>query len=112
LTSNESSSNFFVISFLTSSILTILGILFLLLQISTYLTLLALIIFIIGIVQVIVDFGWLAIIKINLNLDSWKDAYPIVAQKRSQKIFLVPIIVDISFIIISLLIFVFLGSNL
>ena len=87
----------------------ILGIIFFILQLSAWSTLLGLVVFIIGIVQVIVDVGWMSMIKINGNLSSLREAYPIVARQRAQKIFLVPILFDISFVILSIGLFYYLN---
>ena len=108
----KSSTNFFLISFTTSAILTVLGLLLLILQVDIFITLFALVVFIVGMVQVIVDLGWISITKINLELDSWKDAYPIVAGKRNMKIFLVPFFFDICFVFVSLALFTVYSMNL
>ncbi len=70
------------------------------------------IIFIIGIVQTIVDLGWIAMIKINANLKNWREAYKIVATQRTQKIFIIPFLVDISFILLSVGLFLIYGMKL
>jgi hypothetical protein len=65
----------------------------------------SIIIFVVGTVQLIADFGWVSIIKINSNLPTWKEAYTIVAKKRTQKIFLIPILMDFSFVMIAIVLF-------
>ena len=110
--SNASYTNFYLMSFITSVILVSLGTLLLLLGNSTWVVLFSIVIFSVGLVQVIADLGWLSIIKINANLPSWRDAYPIVAKQRSQKIFLVPFFFDICFVIISLMLFITIGINM
>lgn len=102
-------SNFFLISFSTSLILIVLGTIFLFLGISPLVTLLALVIFVIGVIQTIVDLGWIAMIKINANLEDWREAYTIVKTQRTQKLFMVPFFVDISFIVISIGIYLVFG---
>lgn len=96
-------------SFSTSLILVIFGAIFLILEISAVVTLLALVIFSIGLIQTIVDLGWIAMIKINANLNDWRKAYEIVATQRTQKLFMIPFFVDIFFIVISIGIYLILG---
>ena len=84
----------------------LIGFFLLFFNISAWVTVISLVMFVIGLVQVIVDLGWLSVVKINANLPTWKDAYPIVARQRSQKLFLLPFIVDISFIVIFIYIIV------
>ena len=98
-------TNLFLLSFSTSAFLIVLGLILQLLQISTWITLISLVIILVGGVQVIVDLGWISMIKMNSNLASYKEAYTIVAGQRTQKIFLVPFLFDISFIILSLAVF-------
>ena len=109
---SSSSPSYFKISLTSSSMLSIIGLFLLLIQISAPITLFGLIIFLIGLIQVIVDLGWISMTKINLNLDSWRDAYPIVARKRNMKIFLVPVLFDITFVVLALGLFTFYGLKL
>lgn len=99
-------------SFATSVLLAIVGMVLLLLQLSTVITIFSLVILVVGVVQVIVDFGWLSMVKINANLPSWKDAYPIVVKQRTQKLFLVPFFFDVIFVVISIILFITYGSKL
>lgn len=103
--------NLFTLSFSTSSILLVFGIILFLLQISAYLTLFGLVIFIIGFVQDIVDIGWISMIKESANLESWSEAYSVVAKQRTQKIFFVPFLFDIFFIIISIGVFFYISGT-
>ena len=93
----------FVVSFLTSLFLLFSGLLFLFISsISTDL-LYGLISTLIGGVQMIIDIGWVWLIKIN-RLDiikTWKDAFDHVAKVRGSKIFIFPMIFDILIVAIS-----------
>ena len=110
---NESlSTNFFLLSLTTSTFLTVLGILLFILQFTAVMTLFAIVIFIVGIVQVIVDVGWVSMIKINRDIPTWKEAYVWVARKRNMKLFLVPFLFDLSFLAICLVFFATYGLNL
>ena len=73
---------------------------------------LSLVIFAVGFVQVVVDLGWIGMVKINANLKTWQKAYNVVATQRTQKIFLVPFIVDIGFIILSVTLFAIYGMKI
>lgn len=112
LESKSSKMNYFLISLSSSSILSIAGLILLLFQITTPITLFGLVIFLIGIIQVIVDLGWISITQINRNLPSWKEAYPIVAKKRNFKLFIVPFLFDLSFVILSIAVFTVYGLKL
>lgn len=73
---------------------------------------LSLVIFAVGFVQVVVDIGWIGMVKINAELTTWQKAYNVVATQRTQKVFLFPFIVDIAFIILSISLFAIYGLKL
>ena len=86
----------YLISFLTSTILIIFGLLLLFININSISTLLGLFIIIIGLIQVIIDIGWMGIVKMNRedSNPSWKEVFYSISKIRGQKIFLLPIIID------------------
>lgn len=104
--------NLFTLSFSTSSILIVFGLILLLFQFSAYLTLFGLLIFIIGLVQDIVDIGWISMFKSSKNLQTWKEAYSVVARQRTQKLFFVPFFFDIFFIILSIALFFYISGTI
>ena len=92
----------FQVSFITSSVLCLIGILLVILSKSPGILLVGLLAILVGGIQVLIDLGWISIIKINHNLTSWSEAYKIVIKQREQKFFLFPVYIDILFIAISL----------
>ena len=95
----------FLISMITAFILIVIGPLLVLINITSLSILLGLFMLIIGIIQVIIDFGWVGIIKINRedSIKSWNDAFYTVSKVRGQKIFLLPIGIDFFLILLSII---------
>ncbi|MHA1989587.1 MAG: hypothetical protein ACW981_01460 [Candidatus Hodarchaeales archaeon] len=94
----------FSLSLFTAIILILLGFSLFLLAFTSFSILVGLVIVVIGIVQLIVDFGWIAMIKANhmSSIETWIEAFYSVAKIRGQKIFVIPILVDIFLILIAI----------
>lgn len=100
---DEKKSYIFHLSFLTSSILLLIGLIILfLLSVTPGILLVGLLSILVGGIQILIDLGWIGIVKINKELHSWKEAFEIVIRQREQKFFLFPMYIDILFIVISL----------
>jgi fatty acid desaturase len=93
----------FSLSLFTAIILILLGFSLFLLAFTTFSILVGLAIIVIGVVQLIVDFGWVAMIKANhvSSIETWIEAFYSVAKVRGQKIFVLPILVDIVLILVA-----------
>ena len=102
-TNLETKTNVFQISFASSLILTILGFfLFFIIANSPGVVLIGLLSLLVGGIQVLVDLGWIYIVKINRELGEWRDALHIVATQREQKFFMYPVFIDLLFIVLGL----------
>lgn len=100
----NNANTIFKLSFFTSTILCVSGLLmFIFPNNSAKVILISLLLMLIGGVQIIADLGWIAIVKVNHDLVDWKDAYSKVVAQRTQNFFIAPIIIDISFIIVSIM---------
>lgn len=99
---NTKGSFIFQISLATSLILIVLGIIITILANTPGLLLVGILSTLIGSIQLLADTGWLAIIKINQDLGSWREAFNMVVKQREQKFFLYPIYIDVLFISLSL----------
>jgi fatty acid desaturase len=97
-------SMIFSLSLFTAIILILLGFSLFLLAFTTFSILVGLVIIVIGVVQLIVDFGWVAMIKANhmSSIETWIEAFYSVAKVRGQKIFILPILVDIILILVAI----------
>ena len=87
----------FVISGLTSLLLIIFGIYFFIFKQSPTQLLVALLSIIIGAIQLLIDAGWMSLIKINHpdDVETWSEAIYFVSNVRGQKIFIIPVLIDI-----------------
>lgn len=105
ITGNPEIARLFIISMIISFILIAIGFLLVLANINSLSILLGLFMLIIGIIQTIIDFGWVGMIKINHedSISSWKDAFYTVSKIRGQKIFIIPIGVDFFLILLSII---------
>lgn len=113
--SSQSSSNvIFKISFLTSSLLFFLGTILITIDLglSAVYIVLGLIAVSVGAVQIIVDLGWMAILRANqpTEIHNWHEALNYVAKVKGQRIFIFPVIFDI--LLISASSFLLLGLTL
>ena len=82
----------------------LIGLIMLFLDITTLSTLIGLSIILIGIIQIIVDIGWIGLVKVNHEdtIKTWREAYFSLANIRGKKIFILPIIMDLIFLTIAM----------
>jgi hypothetical protein len=86
----------YISSLITASLLLLVGLLGINLGQTANQLLFSLLAIIIGGTQVIIDVGWLSIIKINRvdTIKTWKAALYAVTNVRGQKIFIFPVFID------------------
>ena len=93
----------FASSFMISFFLLFTGIILLLISSNPSFVLYGLIAALIGCIQIIIDLGWIWLIKINRSdfIKTWRDAFGHVAKVRGSRIFVFPLIIDIIIVILS-----------
>ena len=91
----------FLASIILSAFLVLNGVLYLIIFDMPLPLLCGLLSLVIGTAQLIVDFGWMWILKINRSgIENITEAFFLLGNIRSQKIFLIPLIIDITVVLI------------